>query len=63
MVQTAKKYAGKVKFVGVAVSCNQSPERVKLYAENTRYRSRSTSIRRATPRMRMTPPPPRTSSS
>jgi thiol-disulfide isomerase/thioredoxin len=33
MVQTAKKYAGKVKFVGVAVSVNQSPERVKLYAE------------------------------
>ena len=29
----AKKYAGKVKFVGVAVSVNQSPQRVKLYAE------------------------------
>ena len=33
MVQTAKKYAGKIKFIGVAVSVNQSPERVKLYAE------------------------------
>ena len=29
----AKKYAGKMKFVAVAVSVNQSPERVKLYAE------------------------------
>ncbi len=29
----AKKHAGKVKFVGVAVSVNQSPARVKLYAE------------------------------
>ena len=27
----AQKYAGKVKFVGVAVSVNQSPERVKLF--------------------------------
>jgi thiol-disulfide isomerase/thioredoxin len=33
MAQTAKKYAGKIKFVGIAVSVNQSPERVKLYAE------------------------------
>jgi thiol-disulfide isomerase/thioredoxin len=33
MLQVAKKYAGKIKFVGVAVSVNQSPERVKLYAE------------------------------
>jgi thiol-disulfide isomerase/thioredoxin len=29
----AKKYAGKMKFVAIAVSVNQSPERVKLYAE------------------------------
>ena len=28
----AQKYQGRVKFVGVAVSVNQSPERVKLYA-------------------------------
>ena len=33
MEQAAKKYAGKIKFVAVAVSVNQSPERVKLYAE------------------------------
>ena len=33
MEAAAKKYAGKIKFVGVAVSVNQSPERVKLYAE------------------------------
>jgi thiol-disulfide isomerase/thioredoxin len=33
MHAAAKKYAGKVKFVGVAVSANQSPQRVKLYAE------------------------------
>ena len=32
MLAAQKKYAGKVKFVGVAVSVNQSPERVKLYA-------------------------------
>ena len=29
----AKKYAGKIKFVAVAVSVNQSPARAKLYAE------------------------------
>lgn len=29
----AEKYKGKVAFVGVAVSVNQSPERVRLYAE------------------------------
>jgi len=33
MEAAAKKYAGKIKFVAVAVSVNQSPERVKLYAE------------------------------
>jgi len=33
MQAAAKKYAGKIKFVGVAVSVNQSPERAKLYAE------------------------------
>ena len=33
MIETAKKYGSKVKFIGVAVSVNQSPERVKLYAE------------------------------
>jgi thiol-disulfide isomerase/thioredoxin len=32
MLAAQKKYAGKVSFVGVAVSVNQSPERVKLYA-------------------------------
>jgi hypothetical protein len=31
--EAAKKYAGKIKLVAVAVSVNQSPERVKLYAE------------------------------
>ncbi len=29
----AKKYGSKMKFVGVAVSVNQSPERIKRYAE------------------------------
>ena len=33
MLEATKKYAGKIKFVAVAVSVNQSPERVKLYAE------------------------------
>jgi len=33
MVDAAKKYGAKVKFIGVAVSVNQSPERVKAYAE------------------------------
>ena len=33
MVDVAKKYGNKVKFIGVAVSVNQTPERVKLYAE------------------------------
>ena len=29
----AKKYAGKVRFVGVAVSVNQSPDRVRAYVQ------------------------------
>ena len=29
----SRKYAGRMKFVGVAVSVNQSPEKVKAYAE------------------------------
>jgi len=33
MVDVAKKYGNKIKFIGVAVSVNQTPERVKLYAE------------------------------
>ena len=33
MIDVAKKYGSKVKFIGVAVSVNQTPERVKLYAE------------------------------
>ena len=33
MIDVAKRYGNKVKFVGVAVSVNQTPERVKLYAE------------------------------
>jgi len=33
MIDVAKRYGSKVKFIGVAVSVNQTPERVKLYAE------------------------------
>ena len=33
MDAAARKYAGKIKFVAVAVSVNQSPERARLYAE------------------------------
>ena len=33
-----KKYGSKVKFIGVAVSVNQTPERVKAYAAKYRYR-------------------------
>jgi thiol-disulfide isomerase/thioredoxin len=33
MESVAKKYSGKVRFVGVAVSVNQSPDRIKLYAQ------------------------------
>jgi len=32
LLAAQKKYAGRVKFVGVAVSVNQSPARVKAYA-------------------------------
>jgi thiol-disulfide isomerase/thioredoxin len=32
MIDVARKYGNKVKFIGVAVSVNQTPERVKLYA-------------------------------
>jgi thiol-disulfide isomerase/thioredoxin len=31
LLATQRKYAGKVKFVGVAVSVNQSPARIKAY--------------------------------
>jgi thiol-disulfide isomerase/thioredoxin len=33
MLAAQKKYAGKVQFVGVAVSVNESPELVRLYVE------------------------------
>jgi thiol-disulfide isomerase/thioredoxin len=33
-----KKYGRRVKFMGVAVSVNQTPERVKAYAAKHRYR-------------------------
>lgn len=33
LIAAQKKYGGKVHFIGVAVSVNQSPARVKLYAE------------------------------
>jgi thiol-disulfide isomerase/thioredoxin len=33
MLSAAKKYGGQVKFVGVAVSVNESPERVKAFVE------------------------------
>jgi thiol-disulfide isomerase/thioredoxin len=33
MLDVAKKYGTRVKFIGVAVSVNQTPERVKAYAE------------------------------
>ena len=33
MHEVAKKYAGQVKIVGIAVSVNQSPERVKAFIE------------------------------
>ena len=33
LVSTLKKYDGKVKFVGVAVSVNESPDKVKLFVE------------------------------
>jgi thiol-disulfide isomerase/thioredoxin len=34
MLAAQKKYAGKVQFVGVAVSVNESPELVRKYVEN-----------------------------
>jgi thiol-disulfide isomerase/thioredoxin len=34
MLAVQKKYAGKVQFVGVAVSVNESPELVRRYVEN-----------------------------
>jgi thiol-disulfide isomerase/thioredoxin len=33
IVATLKKYSGKVKFVGVAVSVNESPDKVKAFVE------------------------------
>lgn len=36
-LQLSKQYGQRVKFVGVAVSVNQSPRRVKLYAEKYHY--------------------------
>ena len=33
-----KKYGSRMKFIGVAVSVNQSPERVKAYTRKHRYR-------------------------
>lgn len=37
MLDLAKRYGSQVKFVGVAVSVNESPKRVKLYAEKYHY--------------------------
>ena len=37
MLDLAKRYGSQVKFVGVAVSVNESPKRVKLYAEKYDY--------------------------
>jgi thiol-disulfide isomerase/thioredoxin len=37
MLDMAKRYGSQVKFVGVAVSVNESPRRVKLYAEKYHY--------------------------
>ncbi len=37
MLDLAKRYGSQVKFVGVAVSVNESPKRVKLYAEKYGY--------------------------
>jgi Thiol-disulfide isomerase and thioredoxins len=36
-LKVSKQYGSRVKFVGVAVSVNQSPRRVKLYAEKYHY--------------------------
>jgi thiol-disulfide isomerase/thioredoxin len=37
MLDLAKRYGTQVKFLGVAVSVNESPRRVKAYAEKYRY--------------------------
>ncbi|HEX6534230.1 MAG TPA: TlpA disulfide reductase family protein [Gemmatimonadaceae bacterium] len=37
LLQLVKKYSPKVRFVGVAVSVNQSPERVRLYTRKYHY--------------------------
>jgi thiol-disulfide isomerase/thioredoxin len=37
MLDLAKRYGSQVKFLGVAVSVNESPRRVKLYAEKYNY--------------------------
>ena len=37
MLDLAKRYGSQVKFLGVAVSVNESPRRVKLYAEKYGY--------------------------
>jgi thiol-disulfide isomerase/thioredoxin len=37
MLDLAKRYGPQVKFLGVAVSVNESPRRVKLYAEKYNY--------------------------
>ena len=37
MLDLAKRYGSQVKFLGVAVSVNESPKRVKLYAEKYHY--------------------------
>ncbi|HEY9426384.1 MAG TPA: TlpA disulfide reductase family protein [Gemmatimonadaceae bacterium] len=37
MLDLAKRYGSQVKFLGVAVSVNESPKRVKLYADKYGY--------------------------
>jgi peroxiredoxin len=37
MLDLAKRYGSQVKFLGVAVSVNESPKRVQLYAEKYHY--------------------------
>ncbi len=37
MLDLARRYGSQVKFLGVAVSVNESPKRVKLYAEKYHY--------------------------
>ena len=38
LAELEKKYSSRMKFIGVAVSVNQSPERVKAYTEKYKYR-------------------------